>query len=362
VNIAGRVRVVAAIAATLALVPAAPASAHTLTGVAPSNYRGRVTGLSPNLVGVRVRLFDLGRRIQFENPTGTTLTIIGYDSEPYIRVGPRGVEENFRAPTHFLNQVAGTTTTLPGNVFPSAPPEWHLIRHAPVARWRDFRTRWEGKEPEIVRADRSHRHVVGTWRILVERDIETEPSASVNGTITWYPPPHAFPYFVYSAWLALGVVAASRLRRWGMVLAAAALGLAVADATHTIGQVAFEPGGSLIFAARLLFGAVFSVAAWITLIASARPLSQGSEGGAFAAGIAAFFVAVLTGAGDANAIVRSQVPSTLPAPLVRLLVASCLGIGVGLAACAAILLRRTAWWSRATAGPDTGPDTGTATV
>ena len=47
----------------LALVASAsPAGAHTVTGVAPTNYRSEVLGISPPLPGLKVRLLDLGRR------------------------------------------------------------------------------------------------------------------------------------------------------------------------------------------------------------------------------------------------------------------------------------------------------------
>src|SRR3954464_11673141 len=110
-------RLGAAAAATIVLLvaavaAAAPASAHTITGVAPTDYRSELTGVEPSVPGVRVELLDLGRRVRLTN-SGPEVVVLGYQGEPYLRVGPKGVYENTRSPSTYQNKVsvAGAATT-----------------------------------------------------------------------------------------------------------------------------------------------------------------------------------------------------------------------------------------------------------
>ena len=74
-----------------------PAVAHGVGGVDPSNYRTRVTSIDPSVAGVVVRPVDLGTRLELTNRGETDVVVLGYDGEPYLRVGPRGVRPGRRA-------------------------------------------------------------------------------------------------------------------------------------------------------------------------------------------------------------------------------------------------------------------------
>jgi len=95
-------------AAAIALVIgfASPASAHTVTGVAPTDYRSEIVGVNPRLPGVSVRLLDLGNRVEMTNAGTVDVVVLGYYGEPYLRVGPAGAFENRRSPSVALNRVA----------------------------------------------------------------------------------------------------------------------------------------------------------------------------------------------------------------------------------------------------------------
>src|SRR4051812_46472370 len=109
---ARRVALVAAAVAALVVAPAAPAAAHTVTGVGPTDYRSEVVGIAPPVDGVTVRVLDLGRRVEVVNRSGRDLVVLGYDGDDYLWLRPgRGVYENTRSPSVALNRAGATTST-----------------------------------------------------------------------------------------------------------------------------------------------------------------------------------------------------------------------------------------------------------
>src|SRR5438552_3023202 len=151
----------------------APADAHTVAGVQPTNYRSEIVAVTPSVAGLHLRLLDLGRRIELVNRTSTEVVVLGYQGEPFLRVGPAGVFENRRSPSLYQNRplpFGASTTTLPRQADAAAAPTWHRISSGQVVRWRDRRTRWEGKAPDVVRATRGRTRVVVTsWTIGLRR-------------------------------------------------------------------------------------------------------------------------------------------------------------------------------------------------
>src|SRR5581483_8725164 len=133
----------AGVALAILLLTAAPASAHTITGVAPTDYRSEILAVTPTWAGVSVRLLDLGNRVELVNTGPTDVVVLGYQGEPYLRVGPSGVFENRRSPSVALNKVtattsASTTTTVPpANAAAVGPPSWRRTGGGHSVRWRD---------------------------------------------------------------------------------------------------------------------------------------------------------------------------------------------------------------------------------
>jgi hypothetical protein len=329
--------VVAGLGAVVAGAP--PASAHTVAGVAPTNYRSEVTDIVPDAGALHVRLFDLGRRIQLTN-LGDEVVVLGYQGEPYLRIGPAGTFENRRSPTLYQNRVVtGSTsnTTLPPQADATAAPTWHRISTGHTATWRDQRTRWEGPDPvEVRQSPALTQVVVPHWAIQLRRG---DAPVVIEGRITWVPGPHPWPWFAVAGALAAGCAALGLLRRWGPALAGV-LALAIAlDAVRTVGVAVGSSSsfGSVMVA--LLLGGLLSVAVWVIGVGTVNALQQQRHGGAMAAGGVGLFLAVYAAA-DASSLFRSQVPSAFPAEFTRLGIAGTLGMGVGLIGAAAIVERR----------------------
>lgn len=309
---------------------ARPASAHTLTGVQPTNFKSELVSVLPELVGVSVDVLDLGRRIRLSNTGRVDVVVLGYSGEPYLRVGPAGVFENTHSPAVYMNapsSPATTSTTLPRVADPSAPPSWRRISGGRSTTWHDRRTRWEGPSPDSVRRRPHERQVVSPWLIGVTRGRE---QGAITGRLVWVPPPSATPWLVLAAFVAAATIGTLFTRRWAALMGAALVVLVLNDAVHTVASAgATHDGvGSVVF--RVLVTGFYGTIAWVLGGLALQPLLQRRDLGVLLAGIAGFFVALLGGATDAAILGRSQLSFLWPADVARSEVALSLGLGVGL--------------------------------
>ena len=90
-RIAARVATFAAVVVASIAMMSAPASAHTASGPRPTNYLTTLGSISPRVPGVTVRVVELGNKLELTNRTDTDVVVLGYNSDPYLRVGPRGL-------------------------------------------------------------------------------------------------------------------------------------------------------------------------------------------------------------------------------------------------------------------------------
>ena len=327
----------------LILVGASPADAHTITGVAPTNYRSQIVGVNPTLSGVSVRLLDLGNRVELVNRGAADVVILGYQGEPYLRVGPSGVFENSRSPSVALNKVTATTTATSTTLPPTsanalAPPSWHRTGGGDSVRWRDRRTRWEGSAPPVVSAAPGQTHVVvPQWLIGLRRG---DVGATVIGTITYVPGPSPAPWLGLAVVALLAVLALGFLGRWGPPMGAALAVLVAVDVVHSFGISAASHDPLLIQLGRVLLGGIVATLGWIVGAASIGPLQDEREGGVVGAAIAGFLLAAFSGVGDFAVLTRSQVPFYFAPSAARAAVAITMGVGFGLALAALVVLRR----------------------
>ncbi len=350
----GRLTSVAAAAFAVLVAGAAPASAHTLTGVSPTNYRSRILAVDPPVPGLHVQLLDLGRRIRVRNSGPEEVVVLGYQREPYLRVGPDGVFENRRSPAVYQNQVtAGPTTgtTLPRQADASAPPDWHRISTGDTATWHDQRTRWEGTDPpEVRQAPQLTQVVVPTWTVELRQG---GTPILVEGRITWVPGPSPWPWLALAAALAVGCAALTRWRRWAPALSGCVAALVAVDVVRNVGVAMSTRGSPAATALTVLAGGLLSVVAWLVGAWAVDALQRGHERGSLAAGVVGLIIAFYT-LTDLPVLARSQVPEAFSSTFARAAVATSLGLGAGLVAAAVIIERRT----YPVAGRRTGRSTG----
>ncbi|MFZ4585271.1 MAG: hypothetical protein ACOYNI_08595 [Acidimicrobiia bacterium] len=333
-----RVIAVGALAASalgLIVADAAPASAHSTGGPAPSNYKTVVHTIAPAVSGVTVRVVGLDGRLQLTNTTGTDVEVLGYDGEPYLRVGPGGAFENQRSPAVYRNRTRLGVVPIPPSADPKAAPEWKRVSNCCQVAWHDHRAHWMGSQPPAdVRADPDTERVVSAdWSLKLRQGAAV---ITVTGDVLWVPAPPLWPWLVGAAVIAAIVIATSRLRHWSIAIGVALALLLASDAVHLAGAyLAADLSGAS------WTGALLSAVAWLfgafTLVFLAR---RGGVDAAPSVLVSAIAIGITGAVTDLDVLTNSQLPNALPPGLARVSVACSLGLAVGLAVAAGLRLRR----------------------
>jgi hypothetical protein len=267
--------------------------------------------------------------------------VVGYQNEPYLRVGPSGVYENTRSPTLYRNRTlpGGGSATVPSTADPTAPPEWQRVSSGHSVSWGDDRTKHTGASPSVVRQDPGHAHVVvPEWSIPLRQGAT---DLAVVGTLSWVPGSSVLPWVIVAVLLAVVVILAGRSPWWGPALSAAAAILVAVDIVHVVALAMGSSQGAGGAAVQLLSGSYLSIGAWLAGIAAVYGLQREAEGGLLAACFCGAVIAVMSGVTDAVSLTRSQLPFALPTPFVRVGVAVALGMGTGLVVAAATRIAKT---------------------
>ncbi|MFI5047814.1 MAG: hypothetical protein ACHQIG_12180, partial [Acidimicrobiia bacterium] len=213
---------------------ATPAAAHGIGGIQPSNYETTITRVDPAVHGLHVEVIDLGNRLELRNDTAHDVVVLGYDDEPYLRVGPRGVFENAKSPATYLNRSSVPTAAPPKSADAKATPVWRRVSDGRVVRWHDHRVHWMGSEaPPMVQSAPDRRHVIEYWTVPMR---DGGRAVTVRGLLTWEPPPSPWPAVFVAVALAGVVIGLSRTRRWREVLVVALVALMACATAHTVGN------------------------------------------------------------------------------------------------------------------------------
>jgi len=334
---AGRAVLALLLAVGTVLAAAEPAGAHGVAGIQPSNFATRVLAVVPVTAGIHVQADDLGNKLQLDNHTGHDIVVLGYDDEPYLRVGPTGVFENVRSPAVYLNRTRTGNVPVPASADPHAPAQWHRVGDGTTVRWHDHRAHWlAATNPPQVQRDPGSRHLIQRWTVTLVAD---RTRIQVHGDVVWVPGPSPWIWLAVALGFALAVVvlAATRLGR-GAVAASLAV-LIVGETAHVFGSwAATTVAGSTKLAASAYALGGIAVAA----LALVRVVRRGVHPAAPLLLLAGLFLALAGGLADVTALYRSQLPTTLPVVLARLEIAATIGLGAGIAVVGGWRLRPTA--------------------
>ncbi len=345
------------------LLQAQPASAHTVSGVGATNWHTTLIGVSPPVPGLHVRVVNTGSDLEVSN-TGPEVVILGYDGEPYLRVGPAGVFENTQSPATYLNCRRQGCPVPPG-LNPSGPPQWRRISDGHVAVYHDHRIHWMGGQPppDVLRAP-GQVHQRPVWTVSMQQG----PTAiSVTGHLTWIPGRSPVPWLLLALALAVAAVAAALSRFSFPALAGMVAVLTVNDLWHA-GAIAFSAAGTFSqHVARFFTGSFYSIIGWVLGGIAVWLLSRRRVDGLYAAAFAGVSAGLFTGILDITVLSRSLAPFAGPMWADRLTTAVSLGLGAGIAVGSVWLLvhlPRPEWTDEeggefdgveGAAGPD-GPD------
>ena len=319
------------------LAAAEPAGAHGVAGIQPSNFATRVLAVVPAAPGIHVQADDLGNKLQLDNHTGRDVVVLGYDDEPYLRVGPAGVFENVRSPAVYLNRTRTGNVPVPASADPHAPPQWHQTGVGTTVRWHDHRAHWlAATNPPQVQRDPGSRHLVQRWTVTLVAD---RTRIQVHGDVVWVPGPSPWIWLAVALGFALAVVVLAATRLGRAAVAASLAVLIVGETAHVFGSwAATTVAGSTKLAASAYALGGIAVAA----LAFVWVVRRGVHPAAPLLLLAGLFLALAGGLADVTALYRSQLPTTLPATLARLEIAATIGLGAGIAIVGGWRLRPTA--------------------
>jgi hypothetical protein len=262
----------AASLAAIVLGPAQPAFAHGGNGGASSDYRIEVTGFEGDATGIEVRPVELGNRMELVRTTAKDVEIVGYDGEPYIRLGADGVFENFNSPSHYTNLDRFARTVKPSSATPTAEPNWVKLSDGNSVRWHDHRTHWMDPTPRQDVRDNP-----GVERVIfaanrVELVVDGKPVVAIV-KVTWLPPPSRIAWLVITSLAACALLAAlvlvPSLRRFTPAIAlAASLACLVGSGTSAFRVVASALAVVLVLVASALKNRNDALAHWLPVGAS----------------------------------------------------------------------------------------------
>jgi hypothetical protein len=149
------------------------------------NYRSNITSITPDVKGLSVQVLEFADRLQLTNRTGETVTIDGYQGEPYARVLTNGTAElNVRSPATYLNTSFYGNVTVPPSASPSATPKWEVVDRTGQLEWHDHRIHWMSPltPPEVK--DKSKLTLIFDWQVPIE--VGTRRGA-ISGQLYWTP-------------------------------------------------------------------------------------------------------------------------------------------------------------------------------
>ncbi len=319
------------------LAAAEPAGAHGVAGIQPSNFATRVLAVVPATPRIHVQADDLGNKLQFDNHTGRDVVVLGYDNEPYLRVGPAGVFENVRSPAVYLNRTRTGNVPVPASADPHAPPQWHQTGVGTTVRWHDHRAHWlAATNPPQVQRDPGSRHLIQRWTVTLVAD---RTRIQVHGDVVWVPGPSPWIWLAVALGFALAVVVLAATRLGRAAVAASLAVLIVGETAHVFGSwAATTVAGSTKLAASAYALGGIAVAA----LALVWVVRRGVHPAAPLLLLAGLFLALAGGLADVTALYRSQLPTTLPVTLARFEIAATIGLGAGIAIVGGWRLRPTA--------------------
>jgi hypothetical protein len=149
------------------------------------HYRSEIQSVTPATRGLSVRVLQFADRLLLVNHTGRTVTIFGYDGEPYARILADGTaEQNRRSPATYLNQSFYGDINVPPQADASAPPSWQVIDRTGQLEWHDHRIHYTSPATPPQVKDKSKRTLIFDWKVPIE--IGTS-RGTVAGQLFWVP-------------------------------------------------------------------------------------------------------------------------------------------------------------------------------
>lgn len=195
------------LAAALSALAAAPASADP---PGPTDFRSEITGIVPEVSTVTVDVLGGDSFLLLTAEPGTTVLVLGYEDEPYLRFDPDGtVYANQLSQATYLNEDRYGDAEVPLKVDADAEPVWEEVESGGSYAWHDHRIHWmlDSEPPTQVAADGAE--VVQPWTLPLV--VDDEP-VEVVGRLLAESAPNPVVSYVVAALVAVVVFGAGRGR------------------------------------------------------------------------------------------------------------------------------------------------------
>jgi len=148
-------------------------------------YRSNITAITPSVAGLSIEVLEFADRLLLRNRTGKTVTIYGYEGEPYARVLANGTaEQNVRAPATYLNTNFYADVVVPPIASAGAPPKWEVVDRTGEFEWHDHRIHWMSPVPPATVKDKSKRTLIFDWRVPI---MVGTAKGAIDGQLFWTP-------------------------------------------------------------------------------------------------------------------------------------------------------------------------------
>ena len=179
---ARRTVVASALCALGVAVFAPPAFAHA----GNPNFESLVRGVSPSIPGFTVEVLNGDDRLAVQNTGSETVTIEGYDEEPYLRLSPGGkVEVNLRSPAYYLNQDRDFGADVPASANARATPQWSVVTNTGRYEFHDHRMHWMAKSIPQQVTDKAKRTKVVDWHVPLQASGPSSGTGAIDGELFW---------------------------------------------------------------------------------------------------------------------------------------------------------------------------------
>jgi hypothetical protein len=252
----------------------------------------------------------------------------GYSGEPYLRIGPDGVQRNALSPATYLNLDRYGRTRMPADVDIAAAPRWEQVSTEPQYVWHDHRTHWmtEGQLPPAVAAAPDRSHTVSEWTVPMTYGGR---AVTVAGELSWSPPPAGWLIWPVYVLLLAGTVLAGWLARGPRPLGAALVLGAAAGLYHALATP--EPPTSVSSHAGALLSALLP--ALLTLLVAGIGVRAAVRGRGVLTGLMAVvagWLLLVQGLPDVDVLWTAHAQTAGPQLLARAAVAVLVAVGLGL--------------------------------
>jgi len=305
-----RIRVLAVVGAAAMVLPS-QVWAHGSGSPTATSFVARLREVP---AGVKARIVDGDQRLWLRVQPGRTVTVLGFQGEPYLRFSSAGVEVNERSLAFYLNR--SRPRAIPHGLDALASPDWHRVASGPSYSWHEDRL-----HSLAAAARRPGSALVGTWTIPV---LEQGKRLQLLGTLRYSPDPSPL-WFWPVAVVLLSLPALLRLRRGDLDRAALIMLSAVTLAALVLARVGRELYGRPDVSARSGLSLLLTCAVAL-LLAAGLTSSEWRTVAALLIGSAG----VYEGIALLGTFLRGHVLAALPADVERAAAVACLSCGAAL--------------------------------